>query len=197
MASCSPDTWTNDPDERPCMITLQDLAELYERHRDDARTPVGPLLIGDRSYDVDRKPLVLGCVTLSRDSTYRESVAPSTSSAIRKARVQTAQGADVVDIGAESSNAGTKRVSVPDQLAALTPVVRQLVDDGIQVSVETYRPEVARACLDLGAVLVNFTGYDDQDEVFELVAEHGATLLMCRVTGDNVREVTEVPIDED
>jgi dihydropteroate synthase len=179
------------------MITLQALADLYDRHRDDAGTPVGPLLIGDRSYDVDRVPLVLGCINLSRDSTYRESVATSTASAIRKARVQTAQGAGVVDIGAESSNAGTKRVSAPEQIAALTPVVRQLVDDGIQVSVETYRPEVARACLELGAVMVNFTGHDDQDEVFELVAEHSATLLICRVTGDNVREVTEVPVDDD
>ncbi len=45
--------------------------------------------------------------------------------------------------------------------------------------------------------MINFTGHDDQDEVFDLVAEHGATLLMCRVTGENVREVTDVPVDED
>jgi dihydropteroate synthase len=179
------------------MITLESLAELHERHRADAALRVGPLLIGDRTYDVDERPVVMGCINLSRDSTYRESVATSTASAVRKGRVQTAQGADLVDIGAESSNAGAKRVSAEAQLAALTPVVRQLVDDGIHVSVETYLPEVAGACLDLGAVMVNFTGHDHQDEVFDLVAEHGATLLMCRVTGHNVREVTEVPVDED
>jgi dihydropteroate synthase len=179
------------------MITLAALAELYERHRDEAGLPVGPLLVGERSYDVDRTPLVLGCVNLSRDSTYRESVATSTASAIRKGRVQTAQGADVVDIGAESSNAGTRRLSADEQLAALTPVVRQLVDDGVQVSVETYRPEVVQACLELGAVMINFTGHRDEADVFDLVAEHRATLLICRVTGDNVREVTEVPVDDD
>jgi dihydropteroate synthase len=179
------------------MITLEALAGLYDDHRSEAGTPVGPLLLGDASYDVDRQPVVLGCVNLSRDSTYRESVAPTAASAIRKARVQHAQGAAVVDIGAESSNAGARRVGVEDQLAALTPVVRQLVADGVPVSVETYRPEVARACLELGAVMLNFTGSGDQDEVFDLVAEHNATLLMCRVTGDNVREVTEVPIDDD
>ena len=179
------------------MITLEALAELHERHRADAGLRVGPLLIGDRTYGVDERPVVMGCINLSRDSTYRESVATSTASAIRRGRVQTAQGADVVDIGAESSNAGAKRVSAEDQLAALTPVVRQLVDDGIHVSVETYRTEVARACLDLGAVMVNFTGHDHQEQVFDLVAEHSATLLMCRVTGHNVREVTEVPVDVD
>jgi dihydropteroate synthase len=179
------------------VITLEALADLYQRYGSAAGTPVGPLLIGDRSFDVDTRPLVLGCVNLSRDSTYRESVAVSTASAIRRGRVLTAQGADVVDIGAESSTAKARRVGPDEQVDQLLPVIRQLALDGVLVSVETYYPQVAQVCLEAGANMVNYTGHAEQDEMFDLVAAHEATLLLCRVTGDNVREVTEVPIGAD
>jgi dihydropteroate synthase len=179
------------------VITLEALADLYERSATRPGTPVGPLLIRDRSLDVDTRPAVLGCINLSRDSTYRESVAVSTASAIRRGRVLAAQGADVVDIGAESSTAKARRVGPDEQLEQLLPVIRPLARDGVLVSVETYYPQVARACLDAGAAMVNYTGHAEQDEMFAVVAEHEATLLLCRVTGDNVREVTEVPLGED
>jgi dihydropteroate synthase len=179
------------------VITLEALADLYQRHAPESGTPVGPLLVRDRSFDVDSRPVVLGCINLSRDSTYRESVAVSTESAIRRGRVLAAQGADVVDIGAESSTAKARRVGPDEQLEQLLPVVRPLASDGVLVSVETYHPHVARACLESGAVMVNYTGRAEQDEMFDVVAEHDATLLLCRVTGDNVREVSEVPLDED
>jgi dihydropteroate synthase len=179
------------------VITLEALADLYQRHASEAGTPVGPLLIGDRSFDVDAQPAVLGCINLSRDSTYRESVAVSTASAIRRGRVLAAQGADVVDIGAESSTARARRVGPDEQVEQLLPVIGPLASDGVLVSVETYYPQVAAVCLAAGAAMVNYTGHAEQDEMFDVVAAHDATLLLCRVTGDNVREVTEVPVGED
>ncbi len=179
------------------MITLRALAELYERYRDDADVPVAPLLVGDRVYDVDRRPAVMGCINLSRDSTYRESVAVSTESAIRKGRVMAAQGADFVDMGAESSTASASRVVAQRQVSALLPVVRQLTGEGVVVSVESYDPAVARACLEAGAQILNFTGSAHEDEMYRLVAEHTATIVLCAVSGDNVRDVTDVPLDQD
>ena len=179
------------------MISLAALADLYQQHRSEAGTRVGPLRVGERSYDVDDRPLVLGTINLSRDSTYRESVAVSAHSAIRRGRVLAAQGADVVDIGAESSTAKARRVAADEQIELLSPVVRALAADGVQVSVETYVPEVAEVCLSLGAVMVNYTGHDTQEAMFDLVARHSATLLLCRVTGGNVRDVSDVPLDQD
>ena len=71
-------------------------------------------------------PALMGCVNLSRDSTYRESIATSTESAIRKGRVLAAQGADLVDVGAESSTAKAARVDPQQQIDALVPVVGAL-----------------------------------------------------------------------
>jgi dihydropteroate synthase len=179
------------------VITLEALADLHQRYASSSGTTVGPLLVGDRSFDIDKRPAVVGCINLSRDSTYRESVAVSTASAVRRGRVLSAQGADVVDIGAESSTAKARRVPPEEQLEQLLPVVGPLAENGVLVSVETYYPHVAKACLDAGAAMVNYTGRAEQDEMFDVVAAHGATLLLCRVTGDNVREVTDVPVDAD
>lgn len=177
------------------MITLADLADLASRYPEALRAPVGPLRIGDR--EIGPRPAIMATVNLSRDSTYRESIAPSRESAIRKARVASASGADVVDIGAESSTARAARVGVDDQLMRLLPVVEGCVAEGICVSVETYEPQVARAGLKAGAQVLNMTGAQHQEEMFDIAAEFDATVILCYVGGSNVRDVTDVRLDAD
>ncbi|CUR54766.1 Dihydropteroate synthase [metagenome] len=179
------------------MISLSALAELAAAHPDDLDLPVAPLLIGDRQFDTDDRPVVMGTVNLSRDSTYRESVAISTTSAIRKGRVQAAQGADLVDIGAESSTARADRVDSTAQIKALVPVVEALAADDILVSAESYEPSVVRATLEAGARVINLTGAADDGAMFDLAAEFGATVVVCYVKGANVREITTATVDDD
>jgi dihydropteroate synthase len=179
------------------MITLEDLAELALDHRADLSAPIAEMQIGSESFDTDHAPVIMGTVNLSRDSTYRESVAVSTQSAIRKARVMAVEGAQLVDVGAESTTARAQRVTPDAQLASLVPVVKQLSADGIAVSVETYEPGVAAAALDAGAVVVNLTGVEHEDAVLDLVAEHDASVILCYSGGRNVREVTDLDLDAD
>ncbi|MGY5056017.1 dihydropteroate synthase [Streptomyces sp. 900105755] len=174
------------------------MADLARRFEADLSLPVEPLRLGDRAIDVDTTPAIMGCVNLSPDSTYRESVATSTGSAVRKGRILAAQGADIVDIGAESSNPRTRQVSAAEQVAALAPVVKALASEGIAVSVETYEPAVARSCLDAGALLVNYSGGLASDgEMFPVLADHGAAVVLCHVEGRNSRDVGAKGIDED
>jgi len=179
------------------MLSLSALAALAAAHADELDQPVAPLRIGEKAYDTDTTPVIMGTVNLSRDSTYRESVAINGESAIRKARVMAAQGAHFIDIGAESSTAKAVRVTADDQIAALVPVIEQLTADGIDVSAETYEPKVVRACLAAGAKVLNLTGSANQAEMFELAAEFNATVILCYVKGDNVREITDVTLDAD
>jgi dihydropteroate synthase len=151
---------------------------------------VGDIVIGDQA------PTLMGTLNLSRGSTYRESVAVSPESALRKARVQVAQGAHVVDVGAESSTAHADRVGAADQVKALAPVVEALAAEAV-VSVETYEPTVVSACLAAGARILNMTGREHEDEMFTLAAEHDAAVVLCFVEQGNVREAGEVPIDAD
>lgn len=179
------------------MLTLADLVALGSAYADDLQHPVAPLLIGSRTFDVSTSPIVMGCINLSRDSTYRESIATSTESAVRKARVMAAQGADLVDIGAESSTARAERIGPDQQISVLVPVIERLTDEGIIVSAETYDANVVRASLTAGAQVINLTGTADHEAIFELAAEHEATVVLCYVGGANVREITNATVDDD
>jgi len=179
------------------VLSLSALAALAAAHADELDLSVEPLRIGDKAYDTDTTPVIMGTVNLSRDSSYRESIAIHGDSALRKARVMAAQGAHFIDIGAESSTAKAARVSPDDQIAALVPVIEQLTADGIDVSAETYDPKVVRACLEAGAKVLNLTGAAHQQQMFELAAEFHATVILCYVQGENVREITDVTLDTD
>ena len=106
------------------VISLSCLVELAHAHRENLDQPVRALRIGPRLLDLDTQPAVMGCLNLSRESTYRDSVAVSVASAVRRGRVLEAQGADIIDVGAESSTPKASRVSPDDQIAA-TPSGRR------------------------------------------------------------------------
>jgi dihydropteroate synthase len=139
----------------------------------------------------------MGVVNLSPDSWYRESVCLSAEAAIQRGRVQHEQGADIIDLGAESTLAHAARVDERRQNSKLLPVVRGLRAANILVSVETYQPEVTRACLKAGANILNLTGADASDELFRMVADHDAAVILCYVQGKNVREVGDFSFSTD
>ncbi len=172
------------------MISLSSLGELAQKYRDDLDQPVAALQVGGKRFDVNERPVVMGCINLSRDSTYRESVAVSVDAAARRGRVLEAQGADLVDVGAESSSAKAARVSPGEQVALMVPVIERLASGGTLVSAEAYDPAVARAALEAGATMINYTGGEPHDpELFDLAAQFGATVLICYVPGRHVRDV--------
>ncbi len=179
------------------MVDLTSLARLATEHPKALAHRVAPVRISGAVRDLDAEPLIMGVVNLSRDSTYRDSVAVSQGSAIRRARVMHAQGAGVVDLGAESSTLRAARVEECDQVAALVPVIEALAADGVPTSVEAYSPRVVAECLRAGASVVNLTGATDLEQVYELAAAHDAAVVMCFVAGANVREVGEVTLDAD
>jgi dihydropteroate synthase len=179
------------------VLGLRQLAELAERRRDALEAKVREFEIRGRLFAFNETPFVMGVVNLSPDSWYRESVALSADAAIRRGLVLQAQGADLIDIGAESSLLHAERVEAERQCARLLPVVRELSQAGARVSVETYEPAVARACLEAGAAVLNLTGTDPTEEILSLAAEHGAAIVLCFVRGENVRNVTDLPLGGD
>lgn len=178
------------------MISLPSLAGLYAEHADDLARPVAPVRVSDAVVVGDGTTTLMGTVNLSQDSTYRESIAPSTEAAIRLGRVQAAEGASIIDLGAEASGDDARRVGPEEQVDALVPVVEALAAETV-VSVETYRPAVVKAVLEAGARMINLTGREDEEEMLGLVAEHDATVLMCFGQGANVRDNEALPDQHD
>ena len=179
------------------MLQLEHLAELAARNTDALSAKVAAFDLGGRRFDGNLRPEVMGVVNLSADSWYRESVCLTAESAIRRGRVLVAQGASIIDIGAESTLAHAGRVDEAAQNSMLLPVVRELAREGSIVSVETYHPAVTRACLEAGAKVLNLTGTDRGPERYRMVADHGAAVIICHVQGANVREVADLDLGAD
>ncbi|MDH7502907.1 MAG: dihydropteroate synthase [Verrucomicrobiota bacterium] len=179
------------------MLAIEDVAALAAGFPGALKSKVARLELGGRVFDFALRPAIMGVINLSPDSWYRESVCLSADHAARRARVMVAQGADIVDVGAESSLAHAARADKTLQTGRLVPVVRSLAEAGILVSVETYEPAVAQACLEAGARVLNVTGTEHAEHLFRLAAAHDAAIIMCYVQGRNVRDVGDFDFSMD
>lgn len=179
------------------MLSLRELARLANENTEALEASVAPFSIAGRSFDTDVEPILMGVVNLSRDSTYRESIAPTRADAVRRALTLQAQGAHVIDVGAESSRSGADRVTEREQITSLVPLVEELSANGVPVSVESYELEVVRECVKAGAAVVNLTGTKDAEAIYEIVGEHDASLVMCFTPGETVRDELQVRIHRD
>jgi dihydropteroate synthase len=179
------------------MLSLEHLAELVEKNRPAALARVREFALGGREFHFNSEPAIMGVVNLSAGSWYRESVCLSAEVAIARGQVLAAQGAAIVDIGAESTLANTELVRAELQNSKLLPVVKQLRAAGVLVSIETYHPEVTRACLAAGANVLNLTGTERGEAMYRAVAEHQAAVILCYVQGTHVRAVGDFALSAD
>ena len=107
-------------------------------------------------YMIDlTRPRVMGIVNVTPDSFFDGGQHASAEAAIAHCELLVAQGADILDIGGESTRPSAALLSLEEELARVLPVLRQAVTLGVPVSVDTSRPEVMRAALDLGADIIN------------------------------------------
>ena len=179
------------------MLNLEQLAELLANHRAAAAARVAEFAIGGQRFAFNTQPAVMGVVNLSADSWYRESVCLTADAAIARGKILAAQGAALIDVGAESTLAHAARVDDAAQNSQLIPVIKELRAAKILVSVETYSPAVTRASLEAGANILNLTGTAGSEELFRMVAAHDAAVIICYVAGKNVREVGDFDLSGD
>ncbi len=179
------------------MLNLEALADLLEQNRAAARAQVKEFSIGGRNFSFNSQPSIMGVINLSPDSWYRESVCLNTEAAVRRGQLLSAQGAAIIDLGAESTLAHASRADDANQTAKFLPVIQALRAANFPVSVETYLPAVARAALEAGANILNLTGTDRADDMFRLVADHDAAVILCYLQGTNVREVEDFDFSAD
>jgi dihydropteroate synthase len=179
------------------MLKLENLAELLEQYGTAASARVREFSIGGIKFNFNLQPAIMGVVNLSADSWYRESVCLSTAAAVQRGKVLAAQGAQIIDVGAESTLAHAARADDVAQKSKLIPVVKQLSAEKILVSVETYSPAVTRASLEAGANILNLTGTATAKDIFKMVAAHDAAVIICFVKGRNVRKVGDYDLSAD
>ena len=120
-----------------------------------------------------KRPILMGIVNVTPDSFSDGGQHARTEAAFRHAHTLIQEGAEIVDIGGESTRPGAMPVSVQDELARVIPVIKALLHSGAAISVDTCKPEVMQAALDVGADIINdVTGMRDP-AAQRLVVRHG------------------------
>ena len=124
-------------------------------------------------YAIDlTRPQVMGIVNATPDSFSDGGTHASTAGALRHCEQLLKDGADILDVGGESTRPGAPAVSLEEELARVLPVVRGAVAMGVPVSVDTYKAGVMQAVLDLGADIVNDIWALRQPGAAAVVAQH-------------------------
>jgi dihydropteroate synthase len=124
-------------------------------------------------FDIDLStPKVMGIVNVTPDSFSDGGQHASTSAALAHAERLLGEGAHILDVGGESTRPGSPAVPLDEELRRVVPVVREVVKLGVPISVDTYKPEVMRAVLDLGADIVNDIWALQQPGATDVVANH-------------------------
>ncbi|MCL4747343.1 MAG: dihydropteroate synthase [Burkholderiaceae bacterium] len=130
------------------------------------------------------RPLVMGVINVTPDSFSERGKTASANEAIERARRLAGEGADILDIGAESTRPGAAPVSVAIELARLVPVLTAALELGLPVSVDTRRPEVMRAVLAAGADMINDVAGFRAPGAIEAVAGSAAALCAMHMRGE-------------
>jgi dihydropteroate synthase len=141
--------------------------------------PAPPVRMRDRTLVPARgRPLIMGIVNAGPDS-FSDAVRLETLEAqVAHAHRLVCEGADIIDVGGESGVTYTP-ASAPDvEIGRVVPLVERLVADGVTVSVDTWKPAVAQAALDVGAAMINDTSGLADIGIAEVCAATGAALLV-------------------
>ena len=128
------------------------------------------------------RPLIMGIVNLTPDSFSGDGVAGA--AAIAHAQAQIEAGADILDLGAESSRPGAPPVPAGEELARLLPVLHALRDAAVPLSVDTCKPEVMRAALDQGASMINDIAALQAPGALAAVAASDAAVCLMHMQND-------------
>ena len=118
------------------------------------------------------RPQVMGIVNVTPDSFSDGGKHAAAGSALAYCEQLVKEGADILDIGGESSRPGAPPLPLEDELARVLPVVREAIKLGVPISVDTYKPSVMQAVLDEGADIINDIWAQRQPGALEVVARH-------------------------
>lgn len=136
-------------------------------------------------FDLDLgRPLVMGILNVTPDSFSDGVGVVSRDAALKRAERMLADGADMIDIGGESTRPGADPVPLQEELDRVLPVVEALRDHGVPISVDTFKPQVMRAALEAGADMINDIRALQEPGALEAVAGSRCGLCIMHMQGE-------------
>lgn len=139
--------------------------------------------VGDRWLTNVDHTLVMGVLNVTPDSFSDGGAFLRPDAAVRRGLKMVAQGADIVDIGGESTRPGASAVTIDEELVRTIPVVGELAAEGVVVSIDTTKPEIAEAAVEAGALIINDISALGTLGMGRVAAETQAGLVLMHMKG--------------
>ncbi len=157
---------------------------------------MGATIAGHR-FEWGARTYVMGIVNVTPDSFSGDALGKDVGAAVVQGLAMVHDGADILDVGGESTRPGHTPVSVEEEISRTREVVRRLArESGVPVSIDTYKLEVAQAAVEAGAMILNDVwGLVRSPEMARLAARHGCALVVMhnqegsRYSGDVMAEI--------
>ena len=130
------------------------------------------------------RPRIMGIINVTPDSFSDGGETLVTEDAVRRGRAMLAAGADILDIGGESTRPGASTVSLDEECARVAPVVERLASEGALISIDSKRAAVMRAAVSAGAKIVNdVTALDGDPDALAVIVETGVSVILMHMQG--------------
>jgi dihydropteroate synthase len=140
----------------------------------------------NKIFDFGNKTYIMGILNVTPDSFSDGGKFFSVDTAVKHAIEMEKEGADIIDIGGESTRPGSKPVSIVEEMNRVIPVIEELVNKiKIPISIDTYKSEVAKKSLDLGVSMINdITALRHDENLALLVAKHDVPICLMHMKGE-------------
>jgi dihydropteroate synthase len=165
------------------------LSKLSERIRvavDSATSSVSYWVCGRHRIEIGRRTIIMGILNVTPDSFSDGGLYMDPDSAVRRAVEMVEEGADIIDVGGESTRPGADPVPVEEEMRRVIPVISRLVKEipDIPISVDTYKAEVARAAVEEGASIVNDISAMRMDpKMVDVLSESSVGVVLMHMKG--------------
>lgn len=138
------------------------------------------------NFDFGSRTYIMGILNVTPDSFSNDGIYKDVDKSVRQAEMLAEQGADIIDIGGESTRPGAASVTVEEEISRTIPVIKKIAKSiDIPISIDTRKSEVARLSLDNGASMVNdITGLESDEKMAGVAAEYGAKVVLMHIKGD-------------
>jgi dihydropteroate synthase len=135
--------------------------------------------------DLGARTRIMGVLNVTPDSFSDGGLFAGHDAAVDHARSMASQGADIIDIGGESTRPGSEPLTEEEELRRILPVIERVAAElAVPISVDTYKATVARKALDAGASIVNdISGLRFSTDMARVVADHGAAVVLMHIKG--------------
>ena len=143
------------------------------------------LEVADEIWDFRERTFVMGVLNVTPDSFYDGGRYDDLQAARERAQELESEGADIIDVGGESTRPGSDPVELEEEITRTVPLIKDLSSRlGVPISIDTHKAEVARRALDAGAAMVNdISALRLDTEMGKLVAERGVPLVIMHMQG--------------